>query len=479
MAAGSDKKLFLGARLRRLRRELQLTQSAMAEGLGVSPSYFNLLERNGRPVTAQLLLRLAEAYDLDLRTFAAEETAGAGLEEALADPMFADLALSRHETSELAEQSPGVAEAVVRLYRAYLERGRLVDLGALDHDDRAGDGAGEGRHAPAPTDWVRDVIGAQRNHFPELELLAEGVCAELDADPQEPAPDLRAALQARHGVAVRILPAEVMPGELRRYDPHRKRLLLSETLAPASRTFALAYQLGVLRHGVELGALAERMRAPDVEARRLLRVFLANYFAAAVMMPYAAFLEALEATAYDLDRVRARFGASWEQAAQRLTTLGRPGARGIAFFMVRIDAAGNVSKRFAAGAFPFSRFGGACPRWHVHDCFKTPGRVVTQVVETPAGERWFTLSRTVRRVSGLQTGLEDELAIGLGCELEHADRLVYARGLDMRRPVVTAIGPACRICERPDCAQRAAPPVTRPLVVDEIAKSISPYPFRP
>ncbi|MBE7218276.1 MAG: DUF2083 domain-containing protein [Caulobacteraceae bacterium] len=472
-AGRSDKKLFLGGRLRRLRRELQLTQSAMAEGLGVSPSYFNLLERNGRPVTAQLLLRLAEAYDIDLRAFAAEESGGAGLEEALADPLFADLAISRHETAELAEQAPGVAEAVVRLYRAYLERGRLVDLGALDHDERTG-----AAPVASPTDWVRDVIGGQRNHFPELETLAEAISAELDADPQELAPALRAALQARHGVSVRVLPAEVLPGELRRYDPHRKRLLLSETLAPASRTFALAYQLGVLRHAAELGALAERMHAPDPQARRLLRVFLANYLAAAVMTPYAPFLEALEAAAYDLDRVRARFGASWEQAAQRLTTLGRPGARGIPFFMVRVDAAGNVSKRFAAGAFPFSRFGGACPRWHVHDCFKTPGRIVTQVVETPAGERWFTLSRTVRRVSGLQTGLEDELAIGLGCELEHAERLVYARGLDMRRPVVTAIGPACRICERPDCAQRAAPPVTRPLVVDEIAKSVSPYPFR-
>ncbi len=473
----SDKKLFLGARLKRLRRDLQLTQGAMAEGLGVSPSYYNLLERNGRPVTAQLLLRLAEAYDVDLRALTAEDTAaGAGVEEVLADPLFADLGLGRHEASEVSEQAPGIAEAMVRLYRAYLDRGRLIDLGALDAEGQR-DGAPAAGPA-SPADWVRDVVGAQRNHFPELETMAEALVAALGSEPTDLQAALRDRLLAEHRLQVRVLPAEEMRGELRRYDPHRRRLLISETLAPASRTFALAYQLGDLAYRAELIAMAERLHAPDDASRRLLRVFLTNYLAAAVMTPYALFLQALEATGYDLDRVRGRFGASWEQAAQRLTTLGRPGQRGIPFFMVRVDAAGNVSKRFAGGAFPFSRFGGTCPRWHVHDCFKTPGRIVPQVIETQEGERWFTLSRTVRRVSGLHTGLEDELAIGLGCELAHAERLVYARGLDMRRPLVTAIGPACRICERPDCAQRAAPPFARRLLVDEVVKSVSPYPFQ-
>jgi predicted transcriptional regulator len=199
--------------------------------------------------------------------------------------------------------------------------------------------------------------------------------------------------------------------------------------------------------------------------------------AAAILLPYAPFLAALEATGYDIELVRARFGVSYEQAAQRLTTLTRPEARGVPFFMMRVDAAGNVSKRFASGPFPFSRFGGACPRWSLHDSFKTPGRLIPQIIETPDGQRFFTLSRTVRRASGLWAGQEDELAIGLGCELKYASRLIYAKSIDLQSAPVVEIGPSCRICERVACPRRAAAPINRSLLVDETNKAIAPYPF--
>ncbi len=470
MATG-DKKLFLGGRMKRLRRDLGVTQAAMAEQLKVSPSYLNLLERNQRPITAQVLLRLAEAYDLDLRTLSTDEPgSGASLEEALADRLFADLAISRHETADVTELSPSLAEAFVRLYRAYLDRGNLIDLGALEGRD--------GGPPPAtPGDWVRDLIGAQRNHFPYLEDLADGLVKELRADQRDLIPSIREALQSRFGVRTRVMPVEVMSGALRRYDQHRKQLLIAETLAPASRTFAMAYQLGLLINGDAIGDIADAFAPPDQPTRQQLRVFLGNYLAAAMMMPYGAFLAALEETGYDIERVRSQFGVSFEQAAHRLTTLGRPGARGIPFFMVRVDAAGNISKRYASGAFPFSRFGGTCPRWNIHDSFKTPGRIVSQVIETADGGRYFTLSRTVRRVAGLQAGLEDELAIGLGCELKHAGKLIYTRGLDMVAPAVVEVGPACRICERRLCPQRAAAPVNRTPLIEEAVKSVTSFPF--
>ena len=470
--ATNDKKLFLGGRLKRLRRDLGVTQARMAEELGVSASYLNLLERNQRPVTAQLLLRLADAYDLDLRSLSADDPGGgAGLEEVLADKMFADLGVSRHEAAEVAELSPGLAEAMTRLYRAYLDRGRMIDLGAFERPDGAGVVTEQ-----SPTDWVRDLVGAQRNHFAELEVLAEAI-VDMKADPQDLAPAVRERLRSTFGVQTRVMPAEVMTGSLRRYDHHRKRLMLSETLAQASRTFGMCYQLGLMEGGAVLSDLADRFKAPDRASRQLLKVFLDSYLAAAIMMPYEPFLSAMEASGYDIERVRPRFGISYEQAAKRLTTLGRSGARGVPFFMVRLDAAGNIYKRYAAGPFPFSRFGGACPRWNVHDSFKTPGRIVTQVIETPDGERYFTLSRTVRRVSGLQAGLEDELVVGLGCELKHAGKLVHARGLDMANPIAVEIGPSCRICERPACPQRAAAPINRTLLIEENSKSLSPFPF--
>ena len=473
MPERADRKLFLGARLRRLRRELDLTQARMAEDLGVSPSYLNLIERNQRPVTAQVLLRLADTYELDLRSFSAEaEAAGAAsLTEVFADPLFKNLALSRHEVAELVENAPGVGEAVVRLYQAYIDRRRLAE---------PGDAEADGLYAPivTTTDWVRDHIQGQRNSFPELDELGERIAETLDVGPSEAAPALRQRLLSKHGVRTQVADVEIMQGALRRYDHHRKRLFLSELLGASGRSFGVAYQLAQLEGQDVLAALVQKAQPPDPSTRALLRVSLANFLAAAILMPYGAFQAAAETAAYDIERLRTRFAVSYEQACHRLTTLSKPGARGVPFFMLRIDAAGNISKRFAATPnYPFARFGGACPRWNLHTAFKTPGRILTQVVETPDGQRYFTISRTVRRPASLYSAEDDDLAVGMGCELKHAHRLVYARGLHPSDPPAKPIGPACRVCERVDCPQRAAQPLGRALAVDEAKKSITPFPF--
>ena len=473
--ASTDRKLFLGARLKRLRREMGVTQTRMAEDLGVSPSYLNLLERNQRPVTAQVLLRLAEAYDLDLKSLSADpESAGAtGLAEVFSDQLFRDLGLARHDIAEVAEAAPDVAEAIVRLYRAYLDQRRFQELGAVGRPEEGG----VGQPAAMPSDWVRDFIQAQKNHFGELEDAAEALAAELAAEPGEFAGAARERLAKRHGIQVRVTPVEVLPESVRRYDHHRKRLFLSEALGAPGRSFALAYQLALSENRELLDRLADRASPPDRPTRNLLKVSLANYLAAAALMPYGAFHEAAERTGYDIELIGVRFGVSFEQACHRLTTLARPGARGVPFFMMRVDSAGNVSKRFAGATFPFSRFGGSCPRWNIHSSFRSPGRIITQLIETPDGQRYFTLARTVSRVATAYAGEDAELAIGMGCELKYAERLVYARGIDLRDPAAVAIGPACRICERPACPQRAAEPINRTLTVDDFTKSISPYPF--
>jgi predicted transcriptional regulator/DNA-binding XRE family transcriptional regulator len=477
MAMGGQKKLFLGARLKRLRRDLGVTQMRMAEDLGVSASYLNLLERNQRPVTAQVLLRLAETYDLDLRSLSADAQGGGatGLGEVFADQMFRDLGVARHELTEVAENAPGVAEAITRLYRAYLDGRNLAGLNAYERpEDTAYSSA-----VLTPSDWVRDFIQGQRNYFAELDEAGEGLAEAMSAEPQDFAVAARERLAERHRIEVRVVPMDVLPDALRRYDHHRKRLFLSEVLAGSGRAFALAYQLALLEHGEAINAIADRAEPPGAPTRGLLRVSLANYLAAAALMPYAAFHDTAERSGYDIGLMGARFGVSFEQACHRLTTLARPGARGVPFFMLRVDSAGNISKRFASAAFPFSRFGGTCPRWNLHQSFKTPGRIVTQVVETPDGARYFTLSRTVRRASAPYAMEDSDLAIGLGCELKYAGRLIYSRGLDLVSPVAVGIGPACRICERPACPQRAAEPINRTLNVDDFTKSISPYPFAP
>jgi XRE family transcriptional regulator, fatty acid utilization regulator len=464
----AERKLYLGGRLRRLRRELGLNQSAMATEIGISPSYLNHLERNQRPVTAQVLLRLAEAYDVDLKSFAAEGGEGTGVDqlgEIFADPMFADLAIPRYELLEVADNAPSVADAVSRLYAALVERRQHPEGGAPDETSLV-----------TPEAWVRDHIQAQRNYFPYLEEAAETLAGALGGpDARDEA--LKRRLKEAFGIEARIVPPETLDAASQHYDHHRRRLMLSSLLRPESRSFGLAYQLALFEFRPLLQRMIDSAGPPDAPTRRLLHMSLANYAAGAIMMPYLPFLEAAERHRYDIDRLCADFGASVEQVAHRLTTLGRSGARGIPFFMLRVDAAGNISKRFAGESFPFSRFGGTCPRWNLHSAFQTPGRVVRQMVETPDGQRFFTVSRTVERAVRIDPRESSQLAIGLGCDAKYARRIVYADGIDLAHPHVTPIGPACTICPRLRCPQRAAAPAGRTLMVNEMQKTISPYPF--
>ncbi len=463
-----ERKLYLGGRVRRLRRELGLNQSAMAGEIGISPSYLNHLERNQRPVTAQVLLRLAEIYNVDLRTFAAEGPDGTGVDqlaEIFADPLFADLGIPRYELLEVADNAPSVADAVARLYAALVERRQHPAGGAPDESSLI-----------TPESWVRDYIQAQRNHFPQMEEAAETLSGAF-GDPGMVFESVRRRLKEAFGVDTRILPPELLDFSSQAYDLHRKRLMLSTLLRPESRTFGAAYQLALFELGPILKRLVEAAGPPDAPTGRLLHMSLANYAAGAIMMPYGRFLAAAEKLRYDVDRLCGEFGASVEQVSHRFTTLGRAGARGIPFFMLRVDAAGNISKRFAGESFPFSRFGGTCPRWNLHAAFQTPGRVATQIVETPDGERFFTISRTVERAVRLDPRESSQLAVGLGCDVRYAPKIVYADGQDLSKPLVTPIGPACNICPRIRCPQRAAAPVGRTLAVRETEKTISPYPF--
>jgi len=462
----AERKLYLGRRLRRLRRELGLNQSAMAGEIGVSPSYLNHLERNQRPVTAQVLLRLAETFDIDLKTFAADGGEGTGtgqLAEIFADPMFAGLAVPRYELVEVADNAPAVADALARLYAALVE---------LRRQPATGEEEGEPASMP-PQSWVRDHIQAERNHFAYLEEAAETQAGAL-TDPLGIAEPLRRRLKEGFGIDARIMPPKTLGAHRGAIAHERWRY----------RPVVGALHAAIARGGEgfnEFRPLLERMveaaAPPDPPTRRLLHMSLANYAAGAIMMPYAPFLEAAERHRYDIDRLCALFGASVEQVAHRLTTLNRNNARGIPFFMLRVDAAGNISKRFAGEAFPFSRFGGTCPRWNLHSAFQTPGRVVTQIVETPDGQRFFTIGRTVQRSVRLDPKEDSQLAIGLGCDVKHAPRILYADGLALADPQVTAIGPACAICPRVRCPQRAAAPAGMTLTVNETRKTISPFPF--
>jgi predicted transcriptional regulator/DNA-binding XRE family transcriptional regulator len=475
--ASVSRKIYAGARLKRLRRERQLTQAAMAADLDVSPSYLNLMERNQRPVTVQILIRLTDVYGVDPREFmAAEGEHSAGeIDEILTDPLFREAGVPRAEVRDAAESSPALLAAMARLYRAYAAAREAAEAGFFSSPggDRAAAVVSE-----SPVDRVRALLQEAHNHFPELEEAAESFAAEVALVGTDLFHPLSEYLRTRHNIRLRILPLEPMGGRLCWFDRHRRQLLIAEAVAPPGRTFQAAYQLALSQYTDLLNEISTRLEPHHDLTRRLLRVTLANYFAGALMMPYGRFLEAAEASGYDIEILGARFGASFEQVAHRLTALARPASRGVPFFLIRIDRAGNVSKRFSASRFPFAHSGGTCALWNIHAAFAEPGKILRQIIELPDGTQWFSLCRTVRRARTPYGAIEPSFAIGLGCELKYAKRLVYAKRLDFSALEATPIGINCRLCERPFCPQRAAPPAMRQLFIDETTRSVSPFTFK-
>ncbi len=421
----SEQKLFAGHAVRRIRRANGLTQANMAEALGVSPSYLNLIERNQRPLTAALLLKLAERYDFDPRTLTGA-TPGGGIEairRRLGDPMFADLNIDRVAVEEWVAASPDSAEAFARLF------------------DRISGGSTSGTPAtiePEAIASARREIERWRNHFADLDAQAEALADELRLSNADLYAAITERLRVKHQLSIRILPFDVMPGHLRRLDLHARQLQLSELLDPASRTFAAAYQLASLEAKPEIEALVAGGGFTERAGERLYRRHLTSYFAAAVMMPYARFLRACEATGYDIVLLQRRFGAGFEQIAHRLTTLQRVGQRGLPFFMLRIDRAGQSSKRYAgASASPLVETERRCPLWQVHNVFARPGTLTPHLVELEDQSRWFTLSRTVNPQLAVSGGVQAEFAICLGLDAKLAAPLAAARGIDLATGAAT------------------------------------------
>jgi hypothetical protein len=471
------KALPLGRRVRSARIRAGMTQTALAERLGISASYLNLIEHERRPLPAALLVQVAQALDLDLRVFdaGADARLASDLAEVFGDPLFEGQdAPDAAQAREVAAGQPDLARAVLHLHQAYIAArasARTLAAQVLDRQDVAGvDRAG------LSSEQVTDFLQRHANHFPGFEAEAERVWRDGRLEGEDLFGALCAYLERRHGVKVEVRKVGVMRGAVRRFDPATGVLALSEVLRRGSRNFQLAYQIGLTECAAALERSARDPLFTSDESRALCRVTLANYFAAAVLMPYEAFRRAAEEERHDLDVLQHRFRVNFEQVAHRLCTLQRPGAEGVPLFMARIDLAGNISKRFSANAVPFPRFGGLCPLRNVHAAFMQPNVLRVQVSRMPDGVTFFSVARTIRRHRGGYHTPEILYAIELGCELEHARRLVYADGMDLANLAgVVPVGLTCRLCERTDCRARAFPSIQRPFTVDENVRGVSFY----
>lgn len=457
---------LIGRTVRRLRAERSLSQQALAARLGISSSYLNLIEHDQRSVTASLLIKLAETLRVELGELSGsqERQLEVGLREAFADPLLGVEAVPDAEVEAIAGSSPNAARAVLALYRAW----------RVAREDAGGIALPSGRRVLLPNEEARDLFDSRGNHFPALEVEAEGLAAALGPiSPSEMNHLIAERLRREHRISVTVQP---LSGALRRYDPAARSLVLSESLPRESRGFHMAFQLALLEAREAVEAVLQEAAPSSAEAGMLIRIGMLNYVASALLMPYEDFLAAAQSLRHDMEAVAARFGVSYEQACHRLSAMQRPGARGVPFFFLRVDPAGNVSKRFSAAGFPFARYGGSCPRWVVHTAFAQPGLVQVQVAELPDGAAFLCFARTIVRPAARWGEPRPVHVVAMGCSLAHAGEVAYADGLDLEGARV-GIGLSCRLCDRPDCRSRAFPPLEHRLSLDPLTTGSAPYRF--
>jgi predicted transcriptional regulator/transcriptional regulator with XRE-family HTH domain len=458
-------KPIIGPTLRRLRTAQGLSQQSLAQKLGISTSYLNLIEHDQRGVTANLLFKLAKILDVDLDTLSGDQERDYAikLREVFADPMLGIDDVPESETQAIAAAAPNAIRAILALHRAW--------QGAREDSD--GITLPSGRRILLPNEEVREYFHTHSNHFPSLEQAAEAISSTLQSAIIGTNHALAERLRQKHGLVVVVRP---LPGNRRIFDPAARLLTLSETLSRESRGFQMAFQLAMLECRDVFEALVRMASPTSPDAAELLRVGLLNYIAGAIIMPYEPFLACAEEFRYDVDFIAARFGVSYEQACQRLSSLQRSGARGVPFFFLRVDPAGNVSKRFSAAGFPFMRFGGTCPRWIVHSAFATPGTTRVQIAQLPDGQTFLCFARAIAGRPARWGDPPPIHVVAMGCDIAQRDSLAYSDGIDVEKAAV-GIGLSCRLCDRQDCRSRAFPPLAHRLTLDPKTSSASPYSF--
>jgi XRE family transcriptional regulator, fatty acid utilization regulator len=451
-------KTFVGSRVRQLRSERGFSQAALAQMLEISPSYLNQIEHDVRPLTVAVLLRITEVFGVDATFFASQDDTR----------LVADVDLT--EVAEMVGSHPALARAMVNLHRRY--RLTTTQLAAAT-EDRYSDGSGSGS-ITMPHEEVRDYFYQRQNYLHELDTAAEDLTVRMRMHRADLAGELADRLQIVHGVNI-VRRIDLGDTVLHRYDPATKTLEISGHLSSGQTVFKMAAELAYLEFGDLIDKLVDEGKFTSEESTTLARLGLSNYFAAATVLPYRQFHDVAENFRYDIERLSAFYSVSYETIGHRLSTLQRPSMRGVPFSFIRVDRAGNMSKRQSATGFHFSSSGGTCPLWNVYETFANPGKILVQIAQMPDGRNYMWVARTVERRASRYGQPGKTFAIGLGCELRHAHRLVYSEGLDLSGDNATPIGAGCRVCERDNCPQRAFPALGRALDLNEHRSTVSPY----
>lgn len=507
----------IGIRVRRHRMKLKQTQAGLARAVGISPSYLNLIENNKREIGGSLLMGIADQLGIDIEELSGdpEQRTLHALQEVLNDPLLYGLDLGQADLHDLVARFPEVARALTRLHSAYGESNaeleayanrlstdpllsqmlhevlsritamrssaeilyRVQDLAPKDQQRFSGsiasearsmsetvrglasyfDRASSQRRSTSPLREVEEAVINHNNHFPELEDVADTLRAEITQEGRFGETALAAALQRRFDITCRRWQdggdGQATPRPYH-FDEAGKVLWLRASSTAATRQFQMCRLYAQLAGADVITQICDGFKLTTDEARPIARGALESYTAGAMVMPYSAFHADAEARQYDIDMLSHSYTASFEQVAHRLVTLRRKGAEGVPFGFLRADPSGRLTKRFPIPGLSLPGSGHGCLLWPIYSVAGASG-VVRQISEFTNGARFLMIAKSVKkRVSAWQ---EQPLifSVMLACDLLHADRTVYGRGLDLGEAAARVpVGPSCQLCTREGCNHR-------------------------
>ena len=466
--------LKIGPKIKAFRRQLGLQANKLAEDLSISPSYLNLIEAGKRKIDGDLLLNICERLNIDLSHLNAKSDINLEntISEILDDKLFEDLDILAPEVKDLVSTNPKIGKAIVRLGDILKKK----DHELINKIEKISGKIVDNRKNSFPGEVISDFLQEQKNYFPKLEEFANKVFQKIQIDNRTRYLSLCEYLKTEYSITVKdVIPEENKPFS-KIYNKQKKELLLSDYSSLETKKLHAAAQIAQLGAMKEVDYYLSKFSFPTLESKNLTKVALLNYCGAAILMPYKPFHTECKKLKYDLELLQNTFATSFEQVAHRVTCLQDPKLPGIPFHMLRVDMAGNISKRFSLSGIEIPRYGGACPRWNVYSAFTRPGVMQVAVSKMTNGEKYVCIARTVEKGIGRYGQAKSILSIGLGCDAKYAKDFVYTQNMNIQdKQNEIPIGVSCRTCDRLDCSQRAFPPLHKKFDVDINSRGVSIY----
>ena len=466
--------LRIGPKIKAFRRQLGLQANKLSEQLGISPSYLNLIESGKRKIDGDLLLKVCEELKIELTdlTNKSDLNLANNLSELLGDELFEDLDILGPEVQDLVNTNPKIARALIKLGDNYKQKGQEIVSKVENISGKIIDG----RKTSFPGEVVSDFLQENKNYFSKLEKFADDIFNRIQINNRATYMALCDFLKTEYGVKVKdVLPEDGKPFS-KIYYKSQKELHLSDYVALETKKLYAAAQIAQEGAMVVIENYLSEFKFPSEESKKLTKVALLNYCGAAILMPYKLFHQECMKQKYDLELLQNTFACTFEQIAHRVTCLQDPKLPGIPFHFLRVDVAGNISKRFSLSGIEIPRYGGACPRWNVYSAFSRPGVIQAAVSKMSNGEKYVCIARTVEKGVGRYGKKKSILSIGLGCQAKYAKDFVYTENLDLNdKKTEIPIGVSCRTCDRLDCSQRAFPPLHKKFDVDINNRGVSVY----